>query len=164
VLVDGARHQLDLIRAEPPAAASTSTSWSTSSTSSNTWGRRPGASTPRRRPAAEPWVADHALEILAGEVDATSPRSASRPPTPASHPRRKGIDTCIGYLTAKRAFLGYDSALAAGWPIAVAGRHRRVARHRIWLVASGCGSRRWRQQRRRCCLQVRVTSGEVGCA
>jgi hypothetical protein len=28
------------------------------------------------------------------------------------------VDACIGYLTAKREFLGYDTALAAGWPIA----------------------------------------------
>jgi hypothetical protein len=28
------------------------------------------------------------------------------------------VDTCIGYLPAKRDLLGYDTALAAGWPIA----------------------------------------------
>jgi hypothetical protein len=28
------------------------------------------------------------------------------------------VDTCVGYLQAKREFLGYDTALAAGWPIA----------------------------------------------
>ena len=30
---------------------------------------------------------------------------------------RGGVDACIGYLTAKREFLGYDTALAAGWPL-----------------------------------------------
>jgi hypothetical protein len=32
--------------------------------------------------------------------------------------QRGGVDACIGYLTAKRELLGYDTALAAGWPIA----------------------------------------------
>ncbi len=32
--------------------------------------------------------------------------------------QRRGIDTCIGYLQAKQEFLGYDTALARGWPIA----------------------------------------------
>jgi len=32
--------------------------------------------------------------------------------------QRGGVDACIGYLTAKREFLGYDTALARGWPVA----------------------------------------------
>jgi hypothetical protein len=28
------------------------------------------------------------------------------------------VNACIGYLTAKRAFLSYDTALARGWPVA----------------------------------------------
>ena len=51
-LVDGDIHQLGLIQARPPPAASPWPSWSTSSTCWNTCGRRPGASTP---PATRRW-------------------------------------------------------------------------------------------------------------
>ena len=70
-------------------------------------------------PAAEPWVAGHALKILAGEVDAVI-TALGQQATDAglTAQGRHGIDTCIGYLTAKREFLGYGTALKAGWPIA----------------------------------------------
>jgi hypothetical protein len=32
--------------------------------------------------------------------------------------QRRGVDTCIGYLTAKQEFLDYQTALERGWPIA----------------------------------------------
>jgi len=70
-------------------------------------------------PAAEPWVATHALHILAGEVDTVIATLNQQASDAALTPRqRHGVDACIGYLTAKREFLGYDTALQAGWPIA----------------------------------------------
>jgi hypothetical protein len=119
VLVDGARHQLDLIHAE---AARRKVRihvlidfihvleylWKAA------WCFHQDAD-----PAAEAWVAAHGVRILAGEVDAVITDLGQQ----ATHAdltaqARTGVDACIGYLTAKRDFLGYDTALAAGWPIA----------------------------------------------
>jgi hypothetical protein len=119
VLVDGARHQLDLIRAE--AARRTVTIhilidfihvleylWKAA------WCFYPDAD-----PAAEPWVAGHALPILAGQVDAViAALQTQATDTGLAAQQRGGVDACVGYLQAKREFLGYDTALARGWPIA----------------------------------------------
>ncbi len=119
VLVDGARHQLDLIRAEAARRKVTvhilvdlihvlEYIWKAA------WCFYQDAD-----PAAEPWVAGHALRILAGEVD-TVIAAVQTQATDAglTAQQRGGVDACIGYLTAKREFLGYDTALACGWPIA----------------------------------------------
>src|SRR6266498_2988570 len=119
VLVDGARHQLDLIRAEAARRKVTihilvdlihvlEYIWKAA------WCFYQDAD-----PAAEPWVAGHALRILAGEVD-TVIAALQTQATDAglTAQQRGGVDACIGYLTAKREFLGYDTALQAGWPIA----------------------------------------------
>src|SRR6266498_1871963 len=119
VLVDGARHQLDLIRAEAARRKVTihilvdlihvlEYIWKAA------WCFYQDAD-----PAAEPWVAGHALRILAGEVD-TVIAAVQTQATDAglTAQQRGGVDACIGYLTAKREFLGYDTALQAGWPIA----------------------------------------------
>src|SRR6266542_3666807 len=119
VLVDGARHQLDLIRAQAARRKVTihilvdlihvlEYIWKAA------WCFYQDAD-----PAAEPWVAGHALRILAGEVD-TVIAALQTQATDAglTAQQRGGVDACIGYLTAKREFLGYDTALQAGWPIA----------------------------------------------
>jgi hypothetical protein len=119
VLVDGARHQLDLIRAEAARRKVTihilvdfihvlEYIWKAA------WCFYQDAD-----PAAEPWVAGHALRILAGEVD-TVIAAVQTQATDAgiTAQQRSGVDACIGYLTAKREFLGYDTALTCGWPIA----------------------------------------------
>ncbi len=79
VLVDGARHQLDLVRAE----------------------------------AARRGVAVHILIDLIHVLEYLWTVHAG-----LSGGQRRGVDTCIGYLTAKQEFLDYAAALAAGWPIA----------------------------------------------
>src|SRR5690348_836550 len=64
-------------------------------------------------PAAEDWVATHALALLAGhtrQVITDLDTQAAHLPTD----RRNGIDTCIRYLTDHAEFLHYDQALAAG--------------------------------------------------
>jgi hypothetical protein len=71
------------------------------------------------------------VRILAGEVDAVI-HALGKQATHAgltTH-ARTGVDTCIGYLQAKRAFLGYDTALAAGRPIAT-GVMEGACRHLI---------------------------------
>ncbi|MET7458369.1 ISKra4 family transposase [Streptomyces sp. NPDC005574] len=119
MLVDGARHQLDLIQAE---AARRGVDlhilidfihvieyvWKAA------WCFHTNGD-----PAAERWVATHAVKILAGysqDVATTLGRQATEAGLSAD--QRKGVDACIGYLTAKQEWLGYDVALNEGWPIA----------------------------------------------
>jgi len=65
------------------------------------------------------WVATHAISILSGCLAATiAAIDEQAVGAGLSGTQRRGVDTCIGYLTAKQEFLGYDTALAAGWPIA----------------------------------------------
>ena len=70
-------------------------------------------------PAAEAWVRDRALAVLAGnarEVAAGIRRRATN--GGLSKPKRKKADECAKYLTNKAHHLDYPTALAAGWPIA----------------------------------------------
>lgn len=111
------RHQLDLIRAE---AAYRNVAvhividfvhvmeklWDAA------WDLHPPAD-----PAAEDWVAAHALGLLAGRthqvIAALDAQAAASPGR-----RHSGIDACLRYLSGHAAFLRYDQALEAGWPIA----------------------------------------------
>ncbi|MFJ3793991.1 hypothetical protein [Kitasatospora sp. NPDC090091] len=119
VLVDGARHQLDLITAEATRRDATvhividlihvleylwNAAWCL---------HAPGD------PSAGAWVARHARTLLEGgaEQAATALEKAARTAR-LKKSRRKGIDDAIGYLRNKAAYLRYDTALANGWPIA----------------------------------------------
>jgi hypothetical protein len=117
VLVDGARHQLDLIQAEAARRNVTinivldfihvlEKIWAAA------WDlHHPGDG------AAEDWVATHALALLAGRTDQViTSLDAQAAPLPAH--RRAQIDTCIGYLSGHSTFLRYGQALEKGWPIA----------------------------------------------
>jgi hypothetical protein len=143
VLVDGARHQLDLIRAEAVRRNVTvhilvdfihvlEYLWKAA------WCFYSDAD-----PAAEPWVAGHALKILAGDVDAviTSVQTQAADAGLTAH-QRGGVDTCIGYLTAKRELLGYNTALARGWPIAtgvIEGACRHLVGDRLDITGARWG-------------------------
>jgi hypothetical protein len=119
VLVDGAEHQLDLIRAEAARRGVTISIlidlihvleyiWKAA------WSLHAAGD-----PAAEDWVAVKALAVLAGnsaQVAAAITAEAEAAGLTAS--QRHGADTCVHYLTSKHQFLHYDQALAAGWPIA----------------------------------------------
>jgi hypothetical protein len=143
VLVDGARHQLDLIRAEAARRKATihilvdlihvlEYLWKAA------WCFYQDAD-----PAAEPWVATHALQILAGDVDAvTATLQTQATSAGLTAQQRHGIDTCIGYLEAKREFLGYDTALQAGWPIAtgvIEGACRHLVGDRLDITGARWG-------------------------
>lgn len=117
VLVDGARHQLDLIRAEASRrnvgihividfVHVIEKLWTCA------WCLHPPAD-----PAAEDWVATRALALLSGNTQqVTADLDTHAAALPAS--RRAEIDACIRYLTSHTEFLRYDQALARGWPIA----------------------------------------------
>jgi hypothetical protein len=123
--------------------------------SSNISGRPPGASTTTPTRPPNPWVAAHALKLLAGETDAVI-TALGQQATGAglTAPQRGGVDACIGYLTAKRELLGYDTALQAGWPIAT-GVIEGACRHLIGdrLDISGA---RWGLQGAEAVLKLRA--------
>ena len=119
VLVDGAEHQLALIRAEAARRGVTiaividlihvleyiwKAAWSLHAAGD---------------PAAEDWVAVKALAVLAGNsAQAAASITAEADAAGLTASQRHGTDTCVHYLTSKHEFLRYDQALAAGWPIA----------------------------------------------
>jgi len=119
VLVDGAEHQLGLIRAEAARRGITihilidlihvlEYIWKAA------WSLHPAAD-----PAAEDWVAVKALAILAGDsARAATDITAEADAAGLTASQRSGADACVRYLTSKHEYLRYDQALAAGWPIA----------------------------------------------
>nr|WP_272902857.1 ISKra4 family transposase [Streptomyces sp. BA2] len=131
VLVDGARHQLELVQAEARlhhvdvrividiihvlekiwAAA-----WCFHRTGDKT---------------TESWVATHALAVLAGHAaevaDAIQDQADHADLNGEQH---RGVDVCVRYLRTNSEFLHYDQALKAGWPIAT-GIIEGAARHLV---------------------------------
>jgi hypothetical protein len=94
-------------------------------------------------PAAETWVAEQATKILEGkaaQVAAGIRRRATRfGYKPAE---RAGADTCADYLSRHQPYLGYDSALAAGWPIAtrvIEGAARHLVKDRMDITGARWG-------------------------
>ncbi|WP_414166357.1 ISKra4 family transposase [Streptoverticillium reticulum] len=142
VLVDGARHQLDLIQAEArlhhidvhiviDIIHVLEKLWSAA------WCfHRPGDQ------SAEDWVATHALAILNGDAaEVADTLQAQADQAELTSDQRLGVDTCVRYLRGNNDFLHYDQALAAGWPIAT-GIIEGAARH---LIADrlDIGGARW---------------------
>ena len=157
VLVDGARHQLELIRAEArrrgvPIHILVDLIHVLEYLWKAAWCFHHDAD-----PAAEPWVAAHALKLLAGDVDAVI-GSLGQQATGAglTAQQRGGVDACIGYLTAKRELLGYDTALQAGWPIAtgvIEGACRHLVGDRLDITGA-----RWGLQGAEAVLKLRALS------
>ena len=142
VLVDGAEHQLALIRAEAARLGIEihividlihvleylwGAAWSFHASGD---------------PAAEDWVAAKTLAVLAGDsARAAQEITAQADAAGLGGSRRTGADTCVRYLGNKHDYLGYDQALAAGWPIAT-GVIEGACRH---LIADrlDIGGARW---------------------
>ena len=143
MLVDGARHQLDLVRTEAarrgvPVHVLVDFIHVLEYVWKAAWCFYQDGD-----PAAEPWVAGHAVRILAGEADAVV-AALHQQATDASLTvqQRGGIDTRISYLKAKRDLLGYDTALAAGWPIAtgvIEGACRHLVADRLDITGARWG-------------------------
>ncbi|MGH3245043.1 MAG: ISKra4 family transposase, partial [Trebonia sp.] len=142
VLVDGADHQLSLIRAEAARRDVTihvvidiihvlEYIWGAA------WSLHEAGD-----PAAEDWVAVKALTVLAGGSDrAAAAITAEAAAAGLEGSRRSGAGACVRYLGNKREFLRYDLALDAGWPIAtgvIEGACRHLIADRLNL--GGC---RW---------------------
>jgi hypothetical protein len=142
VLVDGAEHQLALIRAEAARRSVTihviidiihvlEYIWGAA------WSLHEAGD-----PAAEDWVAARTLAVLAGDSDrAAAQITAEADAAGLEGSRRSGADACVRYLGNKREFLRYDQALDAGWPIAtgvIEGACRHLIADRLNL-----GGARW---------------------
>jgi hypothetical protein len=141
VLVDGARHQLDLITAEAARRRIRvhividfvhvlEKLWAAA------WSLHPPAT-----PAAEDWVAARALALLAGHTDQVITTLTAQAAT-AGAQHRDGIDACIRYLTNNAGHLRYDQALEAGWPIAtgvIEGACRHLIADRFDLAGARWG-------------------------
>jgi len=142
VLVDGADHQLALIRAEAARRGVTihviidvihllEYIWGAA------WSFHEAGD-----PAAEDWVAARALAVLAGDSARVAQEITAQAGSAGLRgPRRAGADACVRYLGNKHDCLRYDQALAAGWPIAT-GVIEGACRH---LIADrlDIGGARW---------------------
>ncbi|MFC5833140.1 hypothetical protein [Nonomuraea insulae] len=141
VLVDGARHQLDLITAEAARRRIRvhividfvhvlEKLWAAA------WSLHPPAA-----PAAEDWVAGHALALLAGHTGQVITTLTAQAAT-AGAQHRDGIDACIRYLSNNAGHLRYEQALEAGWPIAtgvIEGACRHLIADRFDLAGARWG-------------------------
>lgn len=142
VLVDGAEHQLGLVRAEAARRnVAIHIIIDIIHVLEYLWGAAwsfHGAGDP----AAEDWVAAKALAVLAGDsTRAAQEITAEADAAGLEGSRRTGADACVRYLGNKHDFLHYDQALASGWPIAT-GVIEGACRH---LIADrlDIGGARW---------------------
>src|SRR5262249_21027737 len=129
MLVDGARHQLDVIHDQCDARGlEVRLLIDFIHVLEYTWGAA-WCFFARTDPAAERWVGQIALEILQGRAEqAADALEAQADAEELDDQRRFGVDKAVAYLRAKLPYLGYDIALAEGWPVATgviegAGRH-----------------------------------------
>ena len=119
VLVDGARHQLDLIQAEATRRDVTVHIVVDLIHCLEYLWKAAFSLHAADDPAAEDWVAVQALALLAGHAAWVAKRIEEQAEAAGLRgERRHGADACVGYLRAKQECLHYDQALAAGWPIA----------------------------------------------
>src|SRR5664279_5617083 len=94
-------------------------------------------------PAAEDWVRRHATAVLAGRATRVA-GAIRRQATKAGldRGRRACADTAATYLTNKRAYLDYPTALAQGWPIAtgvIEGACRHLVKDRMDITGARWG-------------------------
>lgn len=140
MLVDGARYQLDAIRAEiTRRRIKVPILIDFIHVLEYLW-KAAWCLFPQADPAAETWVAEHAITILHGQatnVAAAISDQATRAGLPPT--RRRNLDKCIDYLTSKADYLRYEKALAAGWPIAtgiIEGACRHLIKDRMDITGA----------------------------
>jgi hypothetical protein len=94
-------------------------------------------------PAAEEWVADQARKILHGKASQVAAGIRRRATTYGYSPaERAGADEAARYLDNKNAYLGYDTALSKGWPIAtgiIEGACRHIVKDRMDITGARWG-------------------------
>jgi hypothetical protein len=91
----------------------------------------------------EAWVARAGRTILAGgAVQAAEQIRGAATAAGIAVGKNKGIDDAVAYLTNKAEYLRYDTALAAGWPIAtgiIEGACRHLVKDRLDITGARWG-------------------------
>lgn len=85
---------------------------------------------PVRDQGAEAFVAVHAAALLAGRTRQAIADLAAAAAEAGITDESSGVRVAVGYLTNKTEYLGYDIALASGWPVAT-GTVEGACRHLI---------------------------------
>ncbi|MEU1276390.1 ISKra4 family transposase [Streptomyces sp. NPDC005799] len=161
VLVDGARHQLDLIQDEASQRRiRLNVLLDFVHVAEYCW-TAAHAFHPVGSREAETWAADKLTAILAGHAERAAAEmtvQAAAEQLPAT--RRQAVTTCHRYLTGHHGQLHYDTAIAAGWPIAtgaVEGACRHLIADRLDITGA-----RWGLDRAEAILQLRalITNGD----
>jgi hypothetical protein len=143
VLVDGAAHQLDLIHTEAKRRkVRIHVVVDFIHVLEYLW-KAAWALHTQGDPAAEQWVAARGRDLLAGKTQYVIDdldRAGHEAGLAAG--QRKGIDDAITYLTGKKPYLRYDTALAGGWPIAtgiIEGACRHLVKDRMDITGARWG-------------------------
>jgi hypothetical protein len=155
VLVDGDRHQIELVQAEAARRKVAihividlvhvleyiwAAAWSFHA---------------KDDPAAEDWVAVQALAVLAGQTRQVAESIAAQADACGlTDDRRTGVEACVRYLTNNTEYLRYDEALASGWPIAtgvIEGACRHLIGDRLGITGS-----RWSVEGAEAILRLRA--------
>jgi hypothetical protein len=144
-LVDGDRHQIQVIRDQAAARGITVTILVDFIHVLEYLWKAAWCFCPPRDPAAEDWVTAQALDILHGRVPEVISRiealAAADPPKPGSE-HAKIIRTTLAYLAAKQTWMDYPRALAEGWPIAtgvIEGACRHLVQDRMGITGARWG-------------------------
>ncbi|MFD4630296.1 ISKra4 family transposase [Streptomyces sp. NPDC058284] len=161
ILVDGARHQLDLIHTESVRRGiHLHVLLDFVHVAEYCWTAAHAFHPPGSR-EAETWAADKLTAILAGHAErAAAEMTAQAAAEQLSAAGHAAVTTCHRYLTGHLDQLRYDTALAAGWPIA-AGAVEGACRHLIADRLDITGAR-WGLDGAEAVLQLRalITNGD----
>jgi hypothetical protein len=154
-LVDGNNHQIDRIEAEAKARGIEVTiTVDVVHVLEYIWGAA-WCFFDEGDPRAEQWVREKATAVLAGDV--TQVAAAIRRKATARRldtKQRTKADDCADYLTAKRPYLDYPTALEQGWPIAtgvIEGACRHLVKDRMDVTGA-----RWSVQGAEAVLKLRA--------
>lgn len=139
-LVDGAKHQIDVIRSEARRrGAEVTVVVDFIHVLEYLWGAV-WCFFNEGDPAAEAWVAEKGLAVLSGKAGLVAGAIARKATALGlDPPQRKKADECVRYLKNKRPYLDYPKALAAGWPIAtgvIEGACRHLVRDRFDITGA----------------------------
>lgn len=163
VLVDGARAQIDAVNAEAAARGISNIHivvdfvhvaeyvWTAA------WALHAGGD-----PAAEVWVGQRLARILnGGSAGVADELRATAEDAGLPAEKRKALNKTAGYLTNKNQYLGYDKALADGWPIAtgvIEGACRFLVKDRLDITGA-----RWSLDGAEAVLKLRalVANGDL---
>ena len=144
-LVDGDRHQIEVICAEAAARGISITILVDFIHVLEYLWKAAWCFHAPRDPAVEDWVTAQGLDILHGRVTEVISQiralAAADPPRPGSE-HDKIIRTTVAYLQAKEPYLDYPRALASGWPIAtgvIEGACRHLVADRMGITGARWG-------------------------